>query len=247
MNYKTAGIVIRRFNFGEADRILTIFTQRFGKIKAIARGVRKITSKMAGSLEPFILVELQLHEGKTFYTITGVDIKKEFGALDCSLKKTSHLFYLAELIDKFTEENQKNLEIFDLLVNILNFSCREENCFWVRVFELKIVELAGFHPELFVCLHCREKITAGENYWDSVEGGIICPDCQRKFHHGKEISNNLIKYFRFIVKNEPTVIKKLKITSSLENEAEKILEEYLESILEREIKSKKFLKICNKT
>lgn len=245
MNYKTLGIVVKRMNYGEADRILTIFTERFGKIKAIAKGVRKISSKMAGSLEPFALVNLQLYQGKNLYIVTGATIKQEFGVVDCTLKKTSHCFYLGELIDKFTEENQKNPEIFNLLVDVLWLLRDEESCFWLRVFELKLIRLSGFHPELFVCVHCRETIIESSNYWDSVEGGLICPACQDKFHHGKEISNNLIKYFRFIVRSELKNIKNLKIPKMLEKEAEKILEEYLESVLEREIKSRKFLQqVC---
>ena len=75
---KASGIIIKRSNFAEADRILTILTDRLGKIKAIAKGVRKTRSHLAGSLEPYMLVDLQLHEGKTFYIVTGAEIMEEY-------------------------------------------------------------------------------------------------------------------------------------------------------------------------
>jgi DNA repair protein RecO (recombination protein O) len=241
MNYKTKGIVIKRLNFGEADSILTILTERFGKVKAIAKGVRKIRSHLAGSLEPFMLIDLQLHEGKTFYIITGAVIDKDFPLIHTDLKKTARAFFLGELIDRFLEENQKAPEVFQLFISSLEEVDQGLPGPLIQAFQLKIIEASGFKPELHNCVHCREKITAGNNFWDETEGGVICGKCNQTFHHGHEISDQSIKLLRFIIDNNFATISKLKTPPETELEADRILTSYIETILERKLKSKDFL------
>jgi len=242
-SYKTLGIVLKGTNFGEADKILTVFTDRFGKVKVMAKGIRKIKSHLAGSLEPFMLVDLQLYEGKTFYTVTGAAIQKDFPLLHSDLDKTAHAFFVGELVDRFMQENQKTSEVFDIFSEVLESLEDSDRHLLIRAFELKIIEASGFKPELHFCVHCKEKITPADNFWDAVEGGILCKDCQSKFHHGKEISDELIKLLRFIIENDFSKIKQLKLSTNTEDEAERILSDYLKSILDRELKSAKFLRM----
>lgn len=245
MNYKTQGIVLKRMNFGEADRILTILTERFGKVKAIAKGVRKGKSKLAGHLEPFMLIDLQLHEGKTFYIVTGAEISSDFPEIHNELKKTSQAFYLAELIDKFLPEHQKSEEVYYLFCSALKYLNENEKSLFLRIFELKIIEASGFHPELYECVHCKNKLEDESNFWDAVEGGVICGDCQKKFQHGKSVSNQLIKLLRLIEKSDFVILHKLKISDALEIEVEEILSGYIQSVLEKELRSKGFMKLVN--
>jgi len=234
-------------NFGEADRILTILTERFGKIKAIAKGVRKIKSKMAGSLEPFMVLEMQLHEGKTFFIVTGSIIQNEFPELHKNLSKTSQAFYIGEIADKLLQENQKVNNVFQIFCDALREIENSGSDFLLRIYELRIIEAAGFKPEFYSCIHCKNEITPKDNYWDSIEGGIICGNCQQRFHHGKRISDDLIKVFRLIDKGQYEILKKIKLQKEIEAEAEVILKEYIESILEREIRSEKFMRMIKKS
>lgn len=229
-------------NFGEADKILTILTERFGKIKAISKGVRKIKSHLAGSLEPFMLVDLELYEGKTFFTITGAKIDKEFQHLHKDIKKMSQAFYVAELVDKFVEERERVPTIYTLFGETLNCIERGNKQIFIKAFCLKLLNEAGFKPELFNCVHCKKKVMENCVYWDEVEGGVICEDCQNKYHHGRKVSDNMIKFFRFIEDNSITNMDCLKISKNIENEAENVLDNYIQNIIEREIKSNKFMK-----
>ena len=247
-SYKTAGIVLKGTNFGEADRILTIMTERFGKIKVMAKGVRKIKSHLAGALEPFTLTQLQLHEGRNFYLVTGAMMIKEFRQIHSDLKKTSQAFYVGELVDKFCEENQKNGVVFQSLISILTFiddNLVLEYKLMLRAFEIKLIESEGFKPELVNCVHCKNKIEAGGSFWDDIEGGLICRDCQKVHHHGKEISDNAIKLLRFAESSDFAKMKLVRIDDRVGDEAEKILSLYIKNILERELKSEKFLKQVN--
>lgn len=245
-SFKTQGIVIKRMNYGEADRILTILTERFGKVKAIAKGVRKTKSRLAGSLEPFMLLDLQLYEGKTFYIVTGSIIEKEFVEIHNNLQKTSQAFYVGEIIDKIILEGQKVNMTFEIFTEALEEIEQSGNEFLLRIFELKIIEASGFKPELYQCIHCKEKITPVDNFWDSVEGGLICRSCQQKFLHGKKISDDLIKILRLIDNRQYQILNKIKPKKELEKEAETVLSEYIKSILERDLKSKSFLNLVSK-
>lgn len=240
-SFKTSGIVIKRMNFGEADRILTILTERLGKIKAIAKGVRKIKSKMAGSLEPYMLIDFELHEGKTFYIITGASISARYKNIHSDIKKTAKVYFVGELIDKFLEENQKANNVFEISLQILQAIEDYERSLQIVAYQLKIIEAAGFKPELNYCLHCKKKLIAGNNFWDHIEGGVICQICQQKFFHGEKISDEAIKALRFIEQNDFKNIGKLKLDKNIEREIDKILLEYIKNLLEKDLKSRKFL------
>lgn len=238
---KTSGIVLKGTNFGEADKILTVFTERLGKVKVLARGVRKIKSHLAGALEPFILSELLLHEGKTFYSISGAEIIKSYPTIHDDIDKIARVFFLGELIDNFVTLDEKSGAMFELFISALNSLENNSKDILLLSFQLKIVEAAGFKPELYFCVHCKEKIVAGDNFWDNLEGGVICDTCQEKFHHGKPISDNAIKLLRFIEQNKFGEIERIKDNSTTREEAEKILTLYIRGILEKELKSEKFL------
>jgi DNA repair protein RecO (recombination protein O) len=242
MNYKTRGIVIKRSDFSESDRILTIFTERFGKVKAIARGVRKVSSKLAGSLEPFMLLGLMLYEGKTFYTVTGVVIEAEYPKVHTVLKKMAGAFYIGELIDKFEEEKQKSEVVFQLIIEALGALNKYDSELVLRVFEVLILNTAGVWGDLSICLHCHRKLEPVENFWDGEEGGIICHSCQRTYHHGLAMSNDAIKVFRLIISDGFNIINRLKIPEEIKEELNDILSIYLRRVLESDIKSEKFIK-----
>jgi len=243
MTYKTSGIVLKGTNFGEADRILTILTERFGKIKAIAKGVRKIKSHLGGSLEPFMLVDLQVHQGKTFYVVTGAAIIEQFSNIHGNLAKTAKAFFLGELIDKFMVEDHLVPEIYGIFLQAMNSLENDSPGLIIKAFELKIIEAAGFKPELHYCLHCKEKIRVGQNFWDNIEGGVICGKCQRKTYHGREITDETVKLFRFLEEENFDKISRLKLPEITEEEADEILHQYIENILERDLKSERFLKM----
>jgi len=239
---KTLGVVIKRRKFSEADKILTIFTHDFGKITAISKGVRKIKSKMAGSLEPFNLVNFNLYHGQTFFTITGAQVEESYENIGKNLKKTSRAFYLGELIDKFFEQEEKSKRGFEIFLEALRYLDEDDDELVIRIFELKIIEESGFRPEIYHCVHCKGALIPKKNFWDEIEGGIICMLCQKKFGHGKPISDDTIKLFRLIEKSDFSLARRLKINRGIQREAEEILGRYVESKLERGVKSRKFMK-----
>jgi len=112
---KTEGIILKRTNYGEADRILTIYSKHFGKIRAVAKGARRITSRKAGSLESFNHVVLVLAKGKNLDIISEVQTINTFRSWRKNLTKVGIAWYLCELVEKLTPEEQENKQVFSLL------------------------------------------------------------------------------------------------------------------------------------
>ncbi|OQB06037.1 MAG: DNA repair protein RecO [bacterium ADurb.Bin212] len=237
---KTRGVVIKRLNFNEADKILTIFTDNLGKIKAIAKGVRKIPSRMAGSLEPYNLIQLELHEGKSFYIVTGVELISSYNC-NGMLSGSTKAVYASEIIDKMFEDEEKNINAFELFVSALSQLHRTKNNLPLRLFELQILSQAGFQPDLYLCSSCKNSLKSGENYISNISGHLLCARCGEHFGAATKIEDGVIKLLRLLQKNGVGVCDKIKCDISHIKEVEGILEKYLQNALEKELKSRKYL------
>lgn len=237
MIYKTRGIILKRTNLGEADRIVTIFTEKLGKIKVVAKGVRKTLSKMAGHLEPFCLTKLQIAEGRNLDIICGAEVEECFMGIRSDLGKTQTCFYIAEIIDKMIEEQVPHPEIFELLVAIYRHADVLIDPLLISYFEINFLTEMGFRPELYECIHCQAKITPGKNNFDFVHGGLVCADCGS----GRPISDEAIKLIRFSLQHRFSQIKKIKISKEIEKEIRDLTNYYLKHIHQKDFKSEKYL------
>src|SRR5918997_442218 len=148
--YRTEAIVLRRSDFSEADRILTLYTPRFGKRRVIAKGVRKTTSRLAGHIELFTRVSLMLAEGRNLDIVTQAEIVAPYRALREDLERISYAYYVAELLDKLTTDEEGQSPAYGLLVETLDGldqSFQPEGV--VRRFELRLLAILGYRPYLF--------------------------------------------------------------------------------------------------
>lgn len=139
----TEGLILKRKDFGEADRVLTVLTDRFGKISVIAKGVRRITSRRAGNIELLNRVKLHLYKHKN-YTLTEAESLETFSKLKENLTLSTTAFHIIELVDRLTAEEQKNLLVYDLTLQILRLLEKNPRQIFVRCFEVKILSLLGF-------------------------------------------------------------------------------------------------------
>jgi DNA repair protein RecO (recombination protein O) len=144
--YKTEGVILKRSDFGEADRILTIYTNRHGKIRAMAKGVRKITSRKGGNLELFNHCVLFLARGRNLDIVTEAQVVNSFSRLGDELEKAAAAFYLVELVDQLTPDEQINRQVFDLLVDALDDlrATSHQPQAVIQGFEIELLKLLGF-------------------------------------------------------------------------------------------------------
>ncbi len=117
--YKTEGIILRRTNIGEADRLITIFSKRSGKINVIAKGVRRITSRRSAHLELFNHSLFVMHQGKTLDYVSDAQNITTFPAIRCNFELIGHAYFIVELLDRFLAERQENHSVYTHTVELL--------------------------------------------------------------------------------------------------------------------------------
>jgi DNA repair protein RecO (recombination protein O) len=157
--YSDDGIVLARRNFGEADRILSIYSRNHGRISAIAKGIRRLTSKKRGHLEVFSHIKFQIADGKGIGILTEVETLNNFGVVRKDLKKVSLAYYFTEVIGKITHEHERNDGIFELILNYLEKLQFETRLRSLRFnFILELLTITGFWPKGKKLLNPDEKL-----------------------------------------------------------------------------------------
>ena len=147
--YRTPAVILKRTDLGEADRIVTFFSRDVGKIRAVAKGVRRTTSRSAGHLEPFTLSDVLFAVGRELDVISQADTVEAFREVREDVELTTHAYYLAEVVDLLTEDRLENREVFDTLVEGLrSLRSTSEPKLVLIVFHLKLLEALGYRPEL---------------------------------------------------------------------------------------------------
>lgn len=158
-SFKTEGIVINRRNFGEADRIITIFSKNHGKLRVMANGVRRIASKRSPHIELLNYGIFNLYQGKSMPLLTEIQPLDTFPALKADLKRIGCAFHICELIDGLCAENQENLEIFNLLGKTLNkLSTAEKLSTVIYEFEADILKILGFYKPTDLKINTKDLI-----------------------------------------------------------------------------------------
>ncbi|MCB0166614.1 MAG: DNA repair protein RecO [Anaerolineae bacterium] len=242
--YRTDAIILRRTDFGEADRLLTVFTPERGKLRLLAKGARKITSRKAGHIELFTLSNLFVATGRTWDIISQAEIVEAYRGLREDLAKTGHAYYLAELVDRFTEEHDPHQPLYELLALALaHLSLSEDPFLVLRYFEMRLLSLTGFQPQLHFCVASQEPIQPVENnYFHFVDGGVLSPEYGEKRPNAEIIPLAVLKVLRFLQTEPWENVAKLQLTPATRQQVERLLMGYITFTLERQLKSVDFLR-----
>jgi len=237
-NYQTEAIIIKKIKLGEADRILTFYTPHLGKIRAVAKGVRRPRSKMAGHLELLTHSLVSLARGRNLDTVTGSQTIDSFLPLKSDLQLTSCALYAAEIIEQFTADHIENYPLFQMLLETMHRLCQgNDNEMVLRYFELHLLDLVGYRPQLQRCLSCQRPLEPTTNSFCSHAGGMLCPDCSQSHFSTHPLSVNALKVLRLLQNSDYNTARKLKINPALSRELEEVIRDYLKYLLEREVKS----------
>lgn len=182
--YKSKGIVLRSIRYGEADRILDLYTPDSGLVSVIAKGIRRIRSRFGGRLEPLSCVEFLAYEGKTLDTITQVEILRSFHGVRENLARLEAAGGVLSTIRALSGGDEADRRVFNLLYHTLDaLEGREEGMSGVEAaFGLKLSILAGYTPRLDACASCERNLDEapdGTYYFAPNLGGVLCPDCRR--------------------------------------------------------------------
>jgi len=237
-NYQTEAIIVKKIKLGEADRILTLYTPHLGKIKAVAKGVRRPRSKMAGHLELLTHSLVSLARGRNLDTITGSQTINSFLPLKSDFQLTSYALYATELVDQFTAEHIGNQPLFQLLLETMHNLCQAgDNELVLRHFELHLLNEVGYRPQLQQCVSCHTRLQPVINSFCPSAGGTLCPDCTPSQPLTYPLSVNALKVLRLFQSSDYNTASKLRMNSELSHELDRLMRDYLKYLLEREVKS----------
>jgi DNA repair protein RecO (recombination protein O) len=238
--YQTEAIIIKKIKLGEADRILTLYTPHLGKIRAVAKGVRRPRSKMAGHLELLTHSLVSLARGRNLDTITGSQTINSFLPLKSDLQLASYALYATELVDQFTADNVENYPLFQLLLETMEHLCQDNDKeLALRYFELHLLNLVGYRPQLQQCVSCQALLETNSSFCPSM-GGMLCPNC-RHSQLAYPISINGLKTLQLLQSNDRETTRQLKINPGVAEELEAVMRNYLKYLLERDIRSTTWL------
>ena len=175
-SFRAEAIVLRHSDWGEADRLLTLYTLEMGKVRAIAKGARKIRSRKAGHLEPFTRVNLQLARGRQMYIVTQAETIDAFLTLRDDLTSIGYTSYVLELIDRFTYDEDENGALYRLLKDTLGrLNQTEDPQLVLRYFEIRLLDFLGYRPELVQCVENGEEIQAQDQFFSPARGRGALP------------------------------------------------------------------------
>ena len=243
--YRTEAVIIRRSAFGEADRLLILITPT-GKRRVVAKGARKTTSRLAGHIELFTHTSMLLAIGRNLDIVTQSVILHSFDTLRGDLKRISAAYYVAELIDRLIEEEDEDRPAFDLLVATLQaLDTTTSPDLVLRFYELHLLGYMGYRPHLYHCAACQEALTEEANRFSPGAGGVLCPRCAPADRAAMPMSLGAFKLLRFLQAQPLSAIDRLKLSTTVRDEAEKLLRAYIRRILERDMKSIAFLEEIN--
>jgi DNA repair protein RecO (recombination protein O) len=241
--YTTDAIVLSRFDYGEADRILTVLTPGSGKIKAIAKGIRRQTSRIGGSLEPFAELRLALHQGRTFDVVTQVEVIHPWLRLRDDLVSFGTASYMAEMADRTQEERHAAEAVYVLLkrgYEILDAGMAPGRV--ARWFEMHLADELGVRPEIDRCIECGRLLEADERYrWVPPLGGVLCERCPGPPQGIAGLSLEALKLLKAYQRMDVEALAALRVRAAVEAEVESAMRAFLSYALDRSPKSLAFL------
>jgi DNA repair protein RecO (recombination protein O) len=243
-SFRVEAVVLRHADYGEADRLLTLYTRQLGKTRALAKGARKIASRKAGHIEPFTHVRLQLAKGRDMPLVTQADTVDAYQALREDLILTSQASYVLELLDRFTYEGEtENTAIFRLLTDTLSrLASKTDPWLAIRYYEIRLLDHLGFRPQLVECANCGREIKAEDQFFSFSAGGVICPRCGQGLPNVHNISVESLRYLRHFQRSSYTEATRARPDPDVQSETESLMQGFFTYLLERELNTPGFLK-----
>jgi DNA repair protein RecO (recombination protein O) len=234
--YRAEAIVLKTNDFAEADRILVLFTRHFGKVRVVAKGIRRATSRMAGHAEPLTHATYQLARGRELDVLTGAEARAVYREMRDDLALIAAGWYVAELVDRFTADRVPSAPLFDLLETALRSldagTTASVVCRW---FDLHLLDRSGFRPELGVCTQCRTALAEETNAWEPAAGGAICASCATRLSLVAPLSVRALKSLRFLLVSDLDTAARLRLDATLTHELDRHLRAFLRYVIDRDI------------
>lgn len=242
--FKTQAIVLRRSDLGEADRLLTLITPEYGKLRVVAKGVRRPTAKAAGHVELYTLVDLVVAQGRDLHIITQAELLEPYLPIQKSLLRIGYASLFAELIDRFTVDDQESRLAFNLLKNGLGWLGEDELDLRLaaRYYEMHLLDIVGYAPALYQCAIGGEPLLAQDQYFSVLEGGVVCPEHAAGHINMSPLPLPVFKIMRHFLRTSWENVRVLKIAAGHHHLLQVLHHNMLIYLLEKRLQSVDFLR-----
>lgn len=228
--HRTEGFVFKKEDMFEADRMFSVFTRDFGRIEVLGKAIRKIASKLRGGIEIFSFSEIGFIEGRSKKTLTNTLITEKFKAVTDTPQKFKIANKIASVLDNFIKGQEQDEKIWNLINDVFNkinspkIAVNQDLIYYY--FFWNLISILGYEPELSNCAICRNELTRYSLYFSNKEGGVICQNCSILKKDSLKIESDTVKILRLILRENWSILSKLRMEIGFKNSLEKISEDY---------------------
>lgn len=240
--FSTTGIILRKQNSGENDWFVTIFSPEHGRLQAVSKSARKITSQKGPHLDPLNLCSFQLYKNGDRYLITECKVEKAFQIIKNDLDKSLYSLAACEILIKSIQDGQESAELFQLFLQTLEkFEKTNLHSIALEEFKIKLLRHAGTWPDISVCHFCQNKWQPTQQIWIDQVGQLNCLNCiTLSTNHLQIISFDTIKLAHFLAEYSTEQVT-LKISAEQLFSLQKITGIFLTNYLHSEVRAEKIL------
>lgn len=250
--YRSEAILLRRQDFKEYDQLLTVFTGKRGKIEVVARGVKKIQSKLAGHLQPFCTFDLLVARGKHRDRVAGTRMLENFGHLKSNIDGIAQGSYFNETVDLLTRTEQPDQNTYRLIKTAYQSIDQHsqkgkrnnlrDQFLIILSFLLRLLSLQGFQPRFKRCFYCQQNVKQEKNFISCPHLSVVCPNCQKREKNLKSVSPTALKVLRIMTLENFSSLKLTNLDHSSFWEIQEIVNDLLIAVGEKNLKSASLLK-----
>ena len=247
--YRAVGLTLRKSPSGEADLVSSLYTREYGKLDVMARGARRLTSKLIGHFEPLTLVRLSIARGRTLDIVAEAEVVNAFPYVKADYASVVRGLHVVELIDGFSASSAANPQALDLALQTLEAIGKQSGAYDelaldlpLRYFDLQLLQLSGFLPELYQCVECGDELEPERHRFAAGAGGAICPDCGPPDVLVRPLSLPALKVLRLLHRTQSIDrLPQLNMPATVQREVHSILSETLQYWLDRQLRAQSFL------
>lgn len=238
MNYRSRAIILKTSDYRDADKLVTLFSEKHGKLRAIARGVKKPASSLRVCLQPFCHSQLFFSGGKELDLITQGRLLDFYPNIREDINLTLHVLYLMELLDKSLMDRMPQPALYTTAIEVLeHLNNHGYNPLLTRYFEANLLKHLGYQPVLDRCVVCGEKGGRLLSF-SLLQGGLLCSRCDRDNPSGFDFTGESLAILRLLNTSATKTIHRIKASDGALKNLEIFLEKYLEYHLERKFNMK---------
>ena len=249
--YRAVGLTLRKSPAGEADLVSSLYSREHGKLDVLARGARRLTSKLMGHFEPLTLVRLSIARGRTLDIVAEAEVVNAFPDVKSDYASVARGLHVAELIDGFSASSASNPQVLDLALQTLEAIGKQDATATddhspdlpLRYFDLQLLQLSGFLPELYQCVECSDGLEPERHRFAAGAGGVLCADCITPPEIVvRPLSLPALKVLRLLHRTESVDrLPQLNMPANVQREVHGILSETLQYWLDRQLRAQSFL------